>query len=84
LEALAWQDLQQPARAAQTYRALLSRFPQHYSSAFNLAELLRAQDNIEEAMRAYHTFLQIAPEQERVRRARAQVFLREAESLRAR
>ena len=74
-EASAWQGLHQPARAIQTYRALLARTPHSYPAWFNLAELLRQEGNERDAAAAYQAFLDTAPHDQNAQRARARAFL---------
>jgi len=76
-EALAWQGRGETPQAIAVYRQVVERFPDHFPSLFNLAELLRAQGTLDDAARRYEAFLRAAPSSEVAQRARAQAFLKE-------
>jgi putative inorganic carbon (HCO3(-)) transporter len=79
-EALAWQQLAEPARARQAYEAVLERFPEHPPSLFNLAELLWQEGDLEGAARAYQAFVRMAPAQDQRERTLAQQRLEKAKA----
>lgn len=76
MDALASEKLGQRERAIAEYQDVVHHDPTHYAAWFNLAELLRAQEGIEKAGRAYEMFLRSAPQHDQLRRDRARNFLK--------